>query len=300
MAEVPKEVYEEEMGACSVVSKIVGSHGNIRSKYLSLNAVVFVTALVCPITQSAHGQEFTLQQALSAPFASDLVPGPKPGTVAWMENQQGRRNLWCATRDESGKLTSKRLTQYNDDDGKQMDDIAWTPDAKYILYVRGGDAEFPARPYPNPALATEGVSQDIWLVSSSGGEPRKLGEGHSPAISSKSGQIAFLSHGQAWSVGVAPDAGKAKPMFHARGEISSLTWAPDGHALAFTSDRGDHGFIGIYDIESKSLRYLEPSTADDSQPAWSPDSRRVAFIREPGQPEEHPSTEELQLPGPSM
>jgi len=248
------------------------------------------------MAQSAPGQNFTLEQVLSAPFASDLVASPKPGRVAWIENQQGRRNLWLATRDNSGKFLTKRLTAYNDDDGQEMYDIAWTPDAERIIYVRGGDAEFPGRPDPNPAQATDGVSQSIWIVPIAGGEPRKLGEGFSPAVSPRGDQVAFLSHGQVWAVGLAPDAGKAKLMFHARGELASLAWAPDGHALAFASDRGDHGFIGVYDLTSKSLRYLEPGTDADSQPAWSPDSRQVAFIREPGQPEGMPFNRRTAIP----
>lgn len=245
---------------------------------------------------AAPCQDFTLAQALSAPFASNLVASPKPGRVAWMENQQGRRNLWLATRDSSGKFVTKPLTTYNEDDGQEMYDIAWTSNEEQILYVRGGDAEFPGRPDPNPARATDGVSQSIWIVPAVGGEPRKLGEGYSPAVSPAGDQVAFLSHGQVWAVGLAPDAGKAKLMFHARGEIASLAWAPDGHALAFASDRGDHGFIGVYDLASRSLRYLEPSTAGDSQPVWSRDSRMVAFIREPGQPEGAPFSRRTAIP----
>ncbi len=260
------------------------------------HAALSLTALVGLLAQNAQGQDFTLEQALSAPFATDLVAAPKAGRVAWMENQQGKRNLWLAVRDSSGKFVSKQLTAYIADDGQEMYDIAWTPDAEQIVYVRGGDAEFPGRPDPNPARATEGVSQNIWIVRTAGGEARKLGEGYSPAVSPAGDQVVFLSHGQVWAAGLAPDAGKAKLMFHARGEISSFAWAPDGHAVAFVSDRGDHGFVGVYDVASKSLRYLEASTASDSQPAWSPDSRQVAFVREPGQPEGTPFNRRTAIP----
>jgi dipeptidyl aminopeptidase/acylaminoacyl peptidase len=231
------------------------------------------------------GQSFTLEQALSAPFASDLTPGPKPGTLAWMEDEQGHRNLWIGTHTIEGRYEVKRLTSYNSDDGQEMYDIAWTPDGANIIYVRGGDSEFPGKTDPNPTHTVQGVSQNILMVAATGGEPRKLGEGYSPAISPKGDQVAFLSHGQVWSTELTPSAPKAQLMFHARGEMTSLAWAPDGHALAFASDRGDHGFIGVYDTSSKSLQYLDPSTADDSDPVWSSDSRQIAFIRVPGQPE---------------
>ena len=263
---------------------------------MMLKVAVFGAALVFTTAQSMQGQDFTLEQALSAPFASNLVATPHKGKVAWIENQQGHRNLWLATRDASGRFIAKQLTTYNSDDGQEMYDIAWTPDAEQILYVRGGDSEFPGRPDPNPTHAPDSVSQNIWIVSATGGEPRKLGEGYSPTVSPAGDEAAFISHGQVWSVRLAPDAAKAKLMFHARGEISSLAWAPDGHALAFVSDRGDHGFIGVYDVASHILRYLDPGTANDSQPAWSPDSRQIAFIREPGQPEGAPFNRRTAIP----
>ncbi len=56
---------------------------------------------------------------------------------------------------------------------------------------------------------------------------------------------------------------------------------PDGSRLVFTSNRGDHALIGVYTLSDESLHYLDPSTDYDSNPEWSPDSRTVAFIREP-------------------
>jgi len=65
------------------------------------------------------------------------------------------------------------------------------------------------------------------------------------------------------------------------GGASELRWSPDGSKLAFASRRGDHGFIGVYDLAAKSLIYLEPSVDTDIQAAWSPDSRRIAYLRIP-------------------
>jgi dipeptidyl aminopeptidase/acylaminoacyl peptidase len=236
-----------------------------------------------------QSQSFTLQQALSAPFASDLVASPRLGRIAWIENQQGRRNLWMAEPNGPGKYVVKQLTSYDQDDGQEMYQIAWTPDAEHLIYVRGGDSEFPGKPDPNPALAPDGVAQNIWLIAATGGEPRKLGEGYDPVVSPAGDQVAFLSHGQIWAADLGTDAAKAKPLLHTRGDISELVWAPDGHALAFVSERTDHSFIGVYDLRAKSLLYLDPGTEDDAEPVWSPDSRHIAFIRVPGSPQPSPS-----------
>ncbi|HEY8997717.1 MAG TPA: prolyl oligopeptidase family serine peptidase [Edaphobacter sp.] len=246
---------------------------------------VLLSLLSLGTSPVAVAQDFTITQALSAPFASNLVAGPKPGTAAWMEDEQGCRNLWIAERNAQGQFIAKKITAYNSDDGQEMYDIAWTPDGANIVFVRGGDSEYPGKPDPNPTHNTAGVSRDVLIVSTSDGEPRKLGEGFSPTVSPKGDQVAFLSHGQVFAAGLAPGAAKAHPMFSTRGEIDTLAWAPDGHALAFVSDRGDHGFIGVYDVANQTLQYLQPGTADDSNPVWSPDSREIAFIRVPGLPE---------------
>lgn len=235
----------------------------------------------------ARGQSFTLDQALSAPFASDLVASPQGDHFAWVENQQGIRNLWVAERGVNGSYVSKRLTRYDQDDGQEIYQIAWTPDSTHLIYVRGGDSEFPGKSNPNPSLLSSGVSQNVWLISAAGGDPYKLGDGYDPVVAPAGDQVAFISHGQIWIVGI--ESHKAAPLLHTRGEISELAWAPDAHAIAFVSERGDHSFIGVYDLLSNKLLYLDPSTEDDREPVWSPDSQRVAFVRVPGSSHMSPS-----------
>src|SRR5439155_9796893 len=61
-------------------------------------------------------------------------------------------------------------------------------------------------------------------------------------------------------------------------------WSPDGTKFAFVSNRVDHSLIGIYDIASRAVTFLAPSVDHDTSPTWSPDSKRIAFIRGPGTP----------------
>ena len=257
---------------------------------------VIGVALVSLAGWAARAQNFTLGQALSAPFASDLVASPVLSRFAWAEDVQGKRNLWIAEPDASGHYESKQLTSYDQDDGQELYQIAWTPDAENLVYVRGGDSEFLGRPDPNPALEPEGVSQGIWLIASSGGQPRKVGEGYDPVISPSGDQLTYISHEQIWVAGLSAGAAKAKPLLHMRGGISDLQWAPDGHALAFVSDRGDHSFVGVYDLRTKTLVYLDPSTADDKEPVWSPDSRQIGFVRQPGDAQPSPPNRRTAVP----
>ncbi|HEX9189897.1 MAG TPA: prolyl oligopeptidase family serine peptidase, partial [Vicinamibacteria bacterium] len=62
-----------------------------------------------------------------------------------------------------------------------------------------------------------------------------------------------------------------------------LRFSPDGALLAFVSDRGDHAFVGIYDLAARSIRWMDPGVDRDGEPAFSPDGRSVAFLRRPAQ-----------------
>src|SRR5947208_561582 len=112
------------------------------------------------------------------------------------------------------------------------------------------------------------------------GAPRRLGEGHAPAVSPKGDRVAFLDKGQVWWAPLA-DSARPEQLIHARGTAQSLRWAPDGTRLAFVSGRGDHGFVGVYDVATKALRFVDPSVDDDDEPVWSADGAQIAFIRIP-------------------
>ena len=237
--------------------------------------IVFVTA-VSPARGDAQQQSFTLEQALSAPFPDELVAAPAGGAIAWVYNAQGARNLWIATPAE---YQGRALTTYKEDDGQELGELAWTPDGRALVYVRGGPSNSRGE-YPNPLSLPAGVEQALWIVAATGGPPRRLGEGHSPAVSPKGDRVAYLKQGQIWWVSLA-DSAKPEQLVHARGTAQALRWSPDGAKLAFASARGDHGFIGVYDVAAKTLRFLDPSVDRDMEPVWSPDGAQIAFIRIP-------------------
>ncbi len=224
---------------------------------------------------------FTIQKIMSAPFPSELVAAPVKNRFAWVFYTEDKRNIWVAEPTKDGKgYAARQVTHYANDDGQDVGEPRWTPDGESIVYTYGGDFEFSEKPYPNPAQITQGVEQDVWIVSLKGGEPRKIGEGHSPAVSPRGDVVAYVLKGQVW---IAKLAGNEKPeqLIHSRGESSMLRWSPDGKYLALASGRGDHNFIGVYRFETKSLHYLDPSTDKDGEPVWSSDSKRIAFLRIP-------------------
>jgi dipeptidyl aminopeptidase/acylaminoacyl peptidase len=224
----------------------------------------------------AQQQPFTLEQVMSAPFPDELVAAPAGGVVAWVFNARGTRNIWVAA---PADYQGKPVTSYAGDDGQEIGELQWTPDARAIVYVRGGGLNDDGE-YPNPQSIVAGVEQAVWVVPVTGGAPRRIGEGNSPAVSPQGDRVAFIRRGQVWGASLR-DTAAATQLLQARGRARTLRWSPDGSKLAFVSARGDHAFIALYDLGAKSLRFLDPSVDADAEPAWSPDGRRLALLRIP-------------------
>lgn len=243
-----------------------------------MSRLILVLLVITPLLGGAARaqQRFTLDQVMSAPFPDELIAAPSGGAVAWVFNDRGARNIWVAAPPD---YRGHAITTYPDDDGQELTELRWTPDARAIVYVRGGDKNGRGE-YPNPRSVASGVTQDVWVVGVAGGNPRRLGEGHSPAISPKGDRVAFVQSRQVWAAALG-DSSAAQQLVHARGSAGSLRWSPDGARLAFVSDRGDHAFIAVYDIAQQSVQYIDPSTDTDGEPAWSSDSKRLAFMRIP-------------------
>lgn len=229
---------------------------------------------------NAFGQQFTIEQALSAPFTQDLRAAPAKNRFAWVANIGGRRNVWVAEPGADGYV-SRQITHYTEDDGQELSTPEWTADAEAIVYARGGSVQGEGHPVPNPSWMAKGAQQQVWMVRAEGGKPRLIGEGQAPSVSPDGKRLAYLLKGQLWGLDLGDASAKPQQLLEARGTAHDLRWSPDGKRLAFVSDRGDHTFVAVYTVEGGTITYLDPSTDNDQAPTWSPDSRQVAFVRIP-------------------
>src|ERR1035438_8530576 len=144
-------------------------------------------ALRFSVAALAQQTPFTLDQALSAAFPTELTAAPDGGKVAWVSNARGVRNIMVA---EPPDYQARKITNYALDDGQELQNLRWTPDASALVYVRGGTA--------NPGLNPSGVSEDVWMAGLDGSPPRNIGAGSSPAVSPRGGRIAYVRGGQIW------------------------------------------------------------------------------------------------------
>jgi dipeptidyl aminopeptidase/acylaminoacyl peptidase len=191
--------------------------------------------------------------------------------LAWVFDEDGARNVWVA---EAPDYQGRRLTNYHKDDGQDITDLSWSPDGRYLAYVRGEGPNFRGE-IPNPAENPKGARQVVFVIGAGGGEPREAGEGVSPAVSND--RVFFVHMGQIMAAPL--EGGKAVCLIRTRGQADDLRLSPDATRLAWVSSRVDHSFIGVYDIAAATLLYLDPSVDTDGEPAWSRDGKQVAFVR---------------------
>jgi dipeptidyl aminopeptidase/acylaminoacyl peptidase len=220
---------------------------------------------------SLYGAD-SIERYLNAPFASELLAAPGGGKVAWIVEERGARNIWVAAAPD---YKGRRLTSYTEDDGQDLGDLAWSADGRFLVYARGGDLETNGD-NPNPRNLPVTPEQAVFAISFDGGTAKKLSEGRGPVVS-RDGRVAFLKNGQIWMTTL--DGSLPAEAVHTKASSYELQWSPDGSALAFTSYRSDHAFIGVYRLANKTVIYLDPSVDRDTSPVWSPDSRRIAFTR---------------------
>src|SRR6185436_10508219 len=133
----------------------------------------------------------------------------------------------------------------------------------------------------NPTSDPKGGERAVWALRSGGGRPWKLVVAGNPELSADGRWVAFAKEGQIYRVPVSrtvalSETDKAeKPFFRAFGANSNPRWSPDSTKLAFVSNRGDHSFIGIYEVAKQKITYLAPSVDHDTNPTWSPDGKRI-------------------------
>ena len=222
----------------------------------------------------------SIKELLAAPFASELVVSPDRSSISWVDNIAGCRNIYFASGSSLQEVS--QLTDYHGDEGISLGSIQFTKDGKGIVYVRGNTKNRSGQA-ANPALLQINTAKTLHHLDIESGGIREIGPGRSPQISPDGETLAYINKGQIWLVVPSDTASLPKELFHVRGSQDNLQWSPNGDRIAFVSYRGDHSFVGVYNIATGKIVFYDPSVDNDYYPVWRPDGNAIAYMRIPNQ-----------------
>lgn len=234
--------------------------------------IVGLVLLINPVSAQTN-----LEQFLGHPTESNFAASADGKHIAWVINDAGKRNIMLKTANDLPKM----VTDFQQDDGQEISHLSFSPNGTKLIFVRGGGAN-PRGQNPNPSSLSEGTEQAIYFKElSSKNPPSKITIGDNPMFYPDGLKVLFAKGGQIYETNLDINA-VPKLLFVARGNNFGPKFSPSGNDILFTSDRGDHSFIGIYSTVTKKISWVSPDVSKDNFADWSPDGRQVVFIRSAG------------------
>jgi dipeptidyl aminopeptidase/acylaminoacyl peptidase len=253
-------------------------------------AIVLLAALVLTVSVGPRvdaQKPAGIDQYLRPAYPFELATARSVERLAWLAYDEGKRNVYTAV---APAFRPVRVTSFLKDDGTDLTTLRISSDGSTVIFVRGHTANRDGW-VANPASDPAGAERAIWAArTATPGVAWRVAEGSAPELAPDGRSVLFGRDGQIFRALTAQarpvskmDRGE-EPFIKAWGTNAGPRWSPDGTRIAFVSNRTDHSFIGIYDVKTRSVKYMAPDVDRDTSPTWSTDGKRIAFIRRPGLP----------------
>jgi dipeptidyl aminopeptidase/acylaminoacyl peptidase len=175
--------------------------------------------------------------------------------IAFVSDRDGKRQLY---RIHTGGGEAERLT--SGDEG--VNAFAWAPDGTRLAYTM-------TDPVADRIKEREKQFGDLRIED----QDRRMAHLHLLTLPTASGTAVTT-----------------KPITSGQFVVGGFDWAPDGRSIAFdhrvSSDPadGDSANISVVEVATGTIRPLITQAGPDSNPRWSPDGTRLAFVTSTAKP----------------
>ena len=193
-------------------------------------------------------------------------------SLYYVSDRGGAENVW--TRGATAESRDRQLTTF-----------------------RGGRVLFPTASSDGRTIAFE-RDFGIWTLDTSTGQAREVpvvrrGAATAPApdrvrqtnqfsglaLSPDGRKIAFIARGEIFAAS-ARDGGDAARVTRTPDVEALPVWAPDSRRLAYVTTHTGGRQIVLYDFAGNTSQTLTTGTSFDGSPTFSPDGKRIAFLRD--------------------
>lgn len=222
---------------------------------------------------SSHARAVRPEDLAALVTVSDAQISPDGRAVAFvrteidLEADVYRSTIWIAGIDGGAPV---QLTR-----GPRKDTAPrWSPDGRLIAFLSDRHADRDRGRAGEAAPPGTVTTSQLYLLPLAGGEPRRvtaLPHGAGPAVWAPDGTaIAFRAAVDAPAGSRGPSAAASRPRV-----VTRAQYKDDG--FGYTFDRRHQIFV--LRLRDGAVAQLTHDDAEHAGPAWSPDGRRLAFVR---------------------